>query len=106
MRVLLDESLPRRLRLELTEHEVSTVPENGWAGRKNGELLRLAETAFNVFVTMDSSLPSQQNLTDLQLCVIVLRARSNDIGDLLPLAESLRSAVVGAQIGKVVVLEA
>ncbi len=56
MRVLLDESLPRRLRQELPEHEVSTVPEAGWAGKANGELLRLAEPAFEVFVTMDRQL--------------------------------------------------
>lgn len=56
MRVLLDESLPRRLRQELPEHEVSTVPEAGWAGKGNGELLRLAEPAFEVFVTMDRQL--------------------------------------------------
>ena len=76
MRVLLDESLPRRLKAELTEYEVSTVPEAGWAGTKNGELLRLAEPLFDVFVTMDRRLPSQQNLSDLALCVIVLLAKS------------------------------
>ncbi len=54
MRVLLDECIPRGLRRELSGHEVRTVPEMGWASRKNGELLRLAvEAAFDVFVTMD-----------------------------------------------------
>jgi hypothetical protein len=62
MRVLLDESLPRGLRKELASHEVVTVPEAGWAGRKNGDLLRLAEPAFDVFVTADGRLPFQQDL--------------------------------------------
>lgn len=53
MRVLLDESLPRKLEAELGQHEVTTVPEAGWAGTKNGDLLRPAERRFEVFVTMD-----------------------------------------------------
>jgi hypothetical protein len=43
MKVLLDECLPRKFKNHLTEHECSTVPEAGWAGKKNGELLSLAE---------------------------------------------------------------
>ena len=105
MRVLLDESLPRQLRHELAEYEVTTVPEAGWAGMKNGDLLRLAEPLFDVFVTMDRRLPFQQNLTGLQLCIVILMARSNDIADLLPLGSSLRSAVTSAVPGEVVRLE-
>lgn len=40
MRILLDECMPRRLRRELPGHDVDTVAGMGWAGRKNGELLR------------------------------------------------------------------
>jgi Domain of unknown function (DUF5615) len=46
MRVLLDECVPRALRNDIPGHEVQTVAEVGWAGVKNGELLRLAATAF------------------------------------------------------------
>ena len=106
MRVLLDESLPRRLQFELPAHEVTTVPERGWAGMKNGELLRLAESEFEVFVTMDSNLPSQQNLAELQIGVIVLKAKSNVLADLIPLAESLRSSVSRCRAGQVIVLTA
>ena len=105
MRVLLDESLPRRLKAELTEHKVSTVPEAGWAGTKNGELLRLAEPSFDVFVTMDRRLPSQQNLSDLDLCIIILLAKSNTLPDLLPLADRLRSALSAARAGELIWLE-
>ena len=106
MRVLLDESLPRRLKLELPEHDVTTVPEAGWAGQKNGALLRLAEPEFDVFVTMDQHLPEQQNLSELGLSVVVLRAKSNAMPDLLPLAGQLRTAKAEAAPGAVVVLEA
>ena len=59
MKVLLDECLPRRLAATLTEHEVKTVPQAGWASIKNGALLKLAESAFDVFVTADRNLSFQ-----------------------------------------------
>ena len=40
MKVILDECLPKRLISELPGYEVVTVPMVGWAGVKNGELLR------------------------------------------------------------------
>ena len=51
MKLLLDESLPKDLRLHLPGHRVSTVPERGWASRSNGDLLRLAGSEFDVFLT-------------------------------------------------------
>ena len=90
MRVRLDESLPRGLKQELPEHDVATVPEAGWAGAKNEALLRLAEPRFDVFVAMDRHLPDQQNVSEPGLSVVVLRAMSNALPDLLPLAGPLR----------------
>jgi len=63
MRVLLDECLPRGLKKHLHEHDVKTVPEAGWAGLKNGELLRVASGNVDVFVTIDSNLAYQQTVT-------------------------------------------
>ena len=56
MRVLLDECVPRQLRGELTGFEVYTVQDMGWAGVKNGALLELAATQFNVLFTVDRDL--------------------------------------------------
>lgn len=84
MRVLLDECLPRKLKRELEGHDVRTVPEMGWASRKNGELLRLAATEFDVLLTVDRSLFYQQNLRDLPIAIISLRAKSNRLVDLQP----------------------
>ena len=53
MRVLLDECVPRALRNDIPGHEVKTVAEVGWAGVKNGELLRRAAAAFDVLITVD-----------------------------------------------------
>jgi hypothetical protein len=51
VKILLDECVDRRLARELAGHEVKTVPQMGWAGIKNGELLTLAEKEFEAFVT-------------------------------------------------------
>ena len=62
MRVLLDECLPRRLKRELVGHDARTVPEMGWASRRNGELLALAAAEFDVFLTVDRNLSYQQDV--------------------------------------------
>ena len=89
MRLLLDESVPSRLRRALPDHEVRTVGEMGWSGVKNGKLLALAATAFDAFVTVDKNLPYQQNLSSLPVAVIVLDARSIELPALLPLVPAL-----------------
>jgi hypothetical protein len=58
MRILLDESLPRRLSRALAEHKVFTVVEAGWSDVKNGKLLALAAVQFDVFVTVDRNTKS------------------------------------------------
>ena len=76
MRVLLDECLPRKLRLELPGHEVSTVPEQGWSGVKNGALLALTAERYDAFITIDRLLTSNQT-TPATLAIITLQASSN-----------------------------
>ena len=77
MRVLLDESLPRRLARLLPEHDVRTVAAMGWTGIQNGELLRLAVGSFDAFLTADQNLEHQQNLDTLPIAVVVLTAPTN-----------------------------
>jgi hypothetical protein len=81
---LLDECIDRRLAAELVWHEVKTVPQMGWAAKKNGELLKFAEVEFDVFLTVDSNLAFQQNLSQFNIAVLVLRAASNRLADLRP----------------------
>lgn len=89
MRILLDESLPRRFRSELPGHSVKTVSEMGWSGVSNGELLRRAVDHFDVFVTADQNLQFQQNLSALPLSVIVLAVQANKLEYLRPLVPAL-----------------
>lgn len=58
----------------------------GWEDLKNGKLLAEAGRAFEVMITTDQNLKSQQNLKYLPVAVIVLLGRSNKIEDLQPLA--------------------
>jgi hypothetical protein len=89
MRILLDESLPRRLARALGQHTVCTVVEAGWSGVKNGKLLALAAKQFDVFITADRNLQYQQNLAALPLAVVVLVAHDNRLPTLLPLVPTL-----------------
>ena len=85
MKVLLDECLPKKLKRELVSHTVVTVPEQGWASKKNGELLQLAQNEFDVFITADRNLTAQQNLNNINIAVVVLVAQRNRLSDLKPL---------------------
>jgi hypothetical protein len=61
MKILIDECIPRKFKNGLAEHECKTVPEAGLSGKKNGELLSLAEEqGFHVFVTMDKGIEFEQ----------------------------------------------
>jgi hypothetical protein len=106
MKVLLDECLPRKLKRHLSGHDVSTVPEMGWAGIKNGALLRLMEPVFEVFVTIDGNMQYQQNLSSLQIGVIVLSAPDNIIGTLQSLAPQILQALDSLQAGQIVRISA
>ena len=89
MRILLDEDIPRRLGALLVGHQAETVPRNGWAGIKNGKLLALAATKFEVFLTMDQNLEFQQNLAKLPIAILVVEAVSNRMEHLEPLVPEI-----------------
>ncbi len=92
MKLLLDENLPHQLRHEIPGHDCFTVAFKGWNGVENGKLLMLAESeGFAALVTKDANLQYEQNLVNLPISVIVLRAVSNDMDDIrLLLPELLR----------------
>lgn len=93
MNILLDECVPARLGRLLTGHSVATVPRCGWAGIKNGDLLRLAEKEFEAFLTVDRDISMQQDLTTFNLAVILIRSRSNRLEDIRPLVPELLEAL-------------
>ena len=101
MRVLLDENLPHDLISELVGHEVLTVQGLGWAGAKNGDLLRHAKGRVAAFVTMDRKLEREHDLTALSFGVVVILARSNRMQDLQPLITGVLDALARIGPGKV-----
>jgi predicted nuclease of predicted toxin-antitoxin system len=102
LRVLLDENVDRRLKRDLAEgHEIVTVAEAGWAGKKNGELLRLAEKRFDILLSTDKGIPHQQNVLRFDLAVVLLRAKSNAYEDLAPLMDEVNRKLDHAEPGTV-----
>ena len=71
------------------------------AALKNGELLALAATHFDVFVTVDRNLSFQQDIVSFPIAVVVLQARTNRLADLRPLVPRLLSAIEARQPGTV-----
>jgi predicted nuclease of predicted toxin-antitoxin system len=103
MKVLLDECIPRRLKNALSDHECCTVPEAGFAGQKNGFLISLAEAAgFDLFLTMDKGLQYQQNLEGRNIAILIIRAKSNRLEDLLPHLSACRLVMSSIQPGEVI----
>jgi hypothetical protein len=99
MRILLDECVPRPLRRELPDHEVRTVVEMGWAGKRNGELLRLLTAEhFAVFLTTDQNLQYQQNFHGLQVAMVLI-APTNRLDDLVSLMPTVHTVLRTMQPG-------
>ena len=107
MRVLLDENVDRRLKRQFdAQHEVVTVREHGWSGKKNGDLLTSAAAEFDVLFTLDGNMRYQQNLTAHDLAVVLVTAVSNrrsavqpampEVNRLLPTVRPGRLYVVAA----------
>lgn len=101
MRVLLDENLPHDLIDALVGHSVSTVHGLGWAGTKNGALLKRADRAIDAFITMDANLEHQQNVSMLLFGIVVVGASSNRMQDLTPLIPEILEALGRVQPGTV-----
>ena len=102
MRVLLDECVDSRLAERIRGHSVSTVAARGWGGISNGKLLALAQTEFDVFVTVDRNLAFQLHLPSFNIAVILIAAKSNRITDLIPVVPALLASIPAAAAGQVV----
>jgi len=99
VRILLDECVPKRLKHGLIGHEVRTVPESGWTSTRNGDLLRLAEGKFDVFLTVDRKLQHQQTLSSFAIAVVVVIAKTNTLTSLQPLVPQILEALPRARPG-------
>ena len=91
MRLLLDENLPKRLKLDFPEHEIYTVRDKGWNGIKNGELLKLLiDNSFDALLTFDKNLQHQQNFQKQRVAVFILSASINSYEELTKLTPKVK----------------
>lgn len=104
MNILLDECVPARLARELAPHSVTTVQRRGWAGIKNGDLLALAQNEFDVLITVDRKITEGQNLGNFTIAVVLLRAATNRLEHLRPLASQTLRKLAGAPAGVLTVI--
>ena len=97
MKLLLDESAPKRLASFFPDRfQVRTVQQMGWAGSKNGDLLRLAAASrFDALVTVDQGFEHEQNVSDLAIPVVIAIAPRNRLQELRPLVPGIVSVLSG-----------
>ena len=105
MKILLDECLPLDFRHSFPTHDAHTAQWAGLKGKQNGELLRAAEVAgYDVLLTSDQGIPHQQSPVGRRLSIIVVRSRTNQIEDLLPLVNAILQAPQTIQPGQTVAI--
>ena len=103
MKILLDECLPLDFRHSFTSHDAHTVQWAGFKSKKNGELLLVAERAgYDVLLTVDQGIPSEQHSGGRKLSIIVVRSQTNQIEDLLPFVEAILNALAKITPGQIV----
>jgi hypothetical protein len=104
MRILLDECIPIKLGKYLKGHEVSGVTREGWKGLENGNLLKVAQSKFEIFLTVDRNLSYQQSVGKFDIALVVMHCYSNRVDDLLELLPELALALSNARPGTTTVV--
>ena len=106
MRVLIDACLPVQFKDHLPFPGVATTRELGWQNKQNGDLLAVAEHQFDVLLTMDKQIPDQNLLSRFSIGLLIIRARSNRLADLLPLVPSIIRMIPLVKQGQAVIVTA
>jgi hypothetical protein len=81
-----------------TDHTCTTAQRRGWGGIKNGELLRLAEGEFDLFIISAQGIQYQQNLAGRRIAILALS--TNKTRRLTAAAELIRSAMAAIKVGE------
>ncbi len=99
MKILLDECTPYIVKKRLPQLAIHTVQEMGWSGTKNGKLLALADKNFDAFITTDQSLRYQQNLSNINLAIVILPSNQVPVViKLLPEIEQTLQTILSGDI--------
>jgi len=105
MKILFDESLPKRLKKHFPGFTVKTVPEMGWQGKKNGELMSLMAPGFDIFLTADQNLMYQINLRHALIPIVVLKSPTNRYDDLKHLTAMVIKRIKSHPLDKINIIE-
>jgi hypothetical protein len=102
LRILLDNCVPWRLAQALAGHDVASMIKLGWADLDDGPLLDIMAGKFDVLITMDKNIRFQQRLENRPVALLIRRARSNRLPDLLPLVPDILRALNGVKSGEAI----
>lgn len=93
--------MPKLFKKDIVGHQVVTVAEMDWSGTTNGKLLSIAESQFDVLLTVDRSIEYQQNIQGRLIALVVMDA-PNKLRLLRPLVPALLKALENIQPGTIV----
>ena len=101
----MDENIPVQLKAAFRDHVVRSVNDSdiGWKNIRNGRLLAEMEGRFDLLITADRNMFAQQNLSDRNICILVLPV--NRRNDVLALSERIIEVAAGMSAGMYVVLD-
>ena len=96
MKLLLDENLPIKLKNSFSiKHKVLTVRDQGWSGKKNGELLKsMIKEGFEALVTLDKNLKFQQNIKNFDIKIFILNSPDSKLSTLKSYVKKLEIALL------------
>ena len=100
MKILIDECAPFKLSQLLHGHSVYSVQMMKWAGVKNGELIKIADEKFDLFITIDKNLKYQQNLSRIRMAIVLIEVNNNRIENVLKAAATLPDLLNSIETGK------
>ena len=105
MKVLFDNNMPHPLRHLLVGHEVVTAKYRGWDRLRNSDLMQAAEVEFDAMITLDTGFATEQAVAKFDIAVLLLRAGSDQMRDLLPLFEQAAKLLTTCRPGRLFVIE-
>lgn len=107
MKILLDENINVKFKTLFSNgsHEVYTVRDMQWNGKKNGTLLQLIkEHNFDCWIVVDKNLPYQQNVSLLPCIVVILDVYRNTLRHISPLVPDILHRLENTGHEKVIII--
>ena len=106
MKILLDECVTKSLKKHLENHDVYTVADMNWLGKKNGNLMRCAiEEGFDILLTIDKNLQFQNNMNDYKIAIVIFDTFNSKLESILKFIPDFEKQIDRYEKGKVYLIE-